>query len=323
MIQTPTIFDRLVLKAAEQIPRGKVTTFGEVAKALGDVRSARVVSFSVRRDVKSRGGPWYRFVASDGSLGPMAEKKLELLSSEGIPIKHGKINDLERFLVRAEEIDVLPILLRMRLAQKKLRERIVLEDRLEEVDLAAGVDVAYGLYKGLEVGYAACVVVDSKLNTVGFKTVRMETTFPYVPTYLAFREMLFIAASTKGMEFDLLLLDGHGIAHPERIGEACHAGLVLGKPAIGVAKSILVGKVVDSSVVHKGEKVGHVVKREGQSPVIVSPGHLVSLKASKLLVEKFWGKYKQPKPLIMAHEIAKKLKQGDISPTIDLLREGG
>jgi len=323
VIQTPTIFDRLVLKAAEQIPRGKITTFGEVAKALGDIRAARAVSISVLRDVKSRGGPWHRFVASDGSLGTMAGKKRELLLSEGIPIINSRIRDLERFLVKADEIDVPPILLKMRLAQKKLRERVVLEDRLEEVDLAAGVDVAYGLYRGLEVGYAACVVVDSKLDRVGFKTVRMETTFPYVPTYLAFREMPFIAASTKGIQFDLLLLDGHGIAHPERVGEACHAGLVLGKPSIGVAKSILVGKVVDSVIMHKGENIGYLVGKEGQSPAFVSPGHLVSLETSRSIVEKFWGSYKQPKPLVLAHEIAKKLKRGDVSPTIDLLHEGG
>ena len=322
MIQTPTIFDRLVLKAAEQIPKGKVTTFGEVARALGDIRAARAVSISVIRNVKRRGGPWHRFVASDGSLGAMAGEKRELLLSEGIPIKNSRVLDLDRFLVKAEEISVLPILLKMRLAQKKLRERVVLENHLEEVDLAAGVDVAYGLCRGLEVGYAACVVVDSKLDTIGFRTVRMKTTFPYVPTYLAFREMPFIAASTKGVEFDLLLLDGHGIAHPERVGEACHAGLVLGKPSIGVAKSILVGKVVDSAIMYKGEKIGHVIRKGSQSPAFVSPGHLVSLETSRSLVEKFWREYRQPRPLVLAHEIAKKLKQGDISPTIDLLRKG-
>ncbi len=312
-----------MLEAAEQIPKGKVTTFGEVAKALGDVRAAKAVSISVFRTVKKNGGPWHRFVTSDGSLGIMAEQKSKLLLAEGISIRNNRICNVDKLLVRAEEIDVLPILLRMRLAQKRLREKVLLEDSLKEAELAAGVDVAYDIQQGFEVGYAACVIVDSKLTTVEIRTVRMMVMFPYIPTYLAFREMPFIAASTRGMEFDVLLLDGHGIAHPERIGEACHAGLALGRPSIGIAKSILVGKVVDSSILHEGERVGYVIRKDGRSHVFVSPGHLVSLKKSKELAEKFWGKFRQPKPLIIAHKVAKKLKQGDISPKIDLLRKGG
>ncbi len=323
MIQTPTIFDKLIFEAAGQIPRGKVTTFGEVAKALGDVRAARAVAISIHRNLKRRGGPWHRFVASDGSLGREAEQKRKLLLSEGIPIRFNKVCNLDSFLVKANEIRVPPILLRMRLAQKKLKNLVILEDRLDRIDLAAGVDVAYNWNGELEIGHAACVVVDSNLAVVKVKTIRMETMFPYVPTYLAFREMPFIAAATKEMEFDILLLDGHGIAHPEKIGEACHAGLVLGRPTIGVAKSILVGKIVDGVVVYRGENVGHVVRRRGRSPVFVSPGHLVSFESSKSLVKRFWGPYKQPKPLILAHEFAKKLKHGAISPTIDFLCRGG
>jgi len=315
-----TVFDRLVLEIANQIPRGKVTTFGEAAKALGDVRAARAVSISILRGVRRMGGPWHRFVASDGSLGKFAAEKYELLSSEGIPIRAGRICNLERFLMRAEEFEVQPILLKMRLAQRKLRERIILEDRFESKELVAGVDVAYGWEGDLEIGYGACVVVDSKLDVVEVKTVRMRTAFPYVPTYLAFREMPFIVASTRDVKFDILLLDGHGIAHPERIGEACHAGLVLGKPAVGIAKSILVGRMVNGVIVHEGEEVGHVVKMKGKNPVFVSPGHMVSVETSKLLVKRFWGPYRQPKPLAMAHEVAKKLKNGEISPTIDLLK---
>ncbi len=320
---TPTIFDRLVLEVAKQIPEGRVTTYGEVAKALGDVRAARTVFMSVVRTVKQARGPWHRFVSSDGSLGRSeAEKKRRLLESEGISIRNERVCDLERFLVRAEEIKVLPILLKMRLAQKRLKDRVLLEDGVEHVKLVAGVDVAYDWRGKSEVGYAACVVMDSNLAVVEVKSVLMETTFPYVPTYLAFREMPFIAASTKGIEFDVLLLDGHGIAHPEMAGEACHAGLVLNKPTIGVAKSILVGKAVDGFVLYRGRKVGHVIRKENYGPVFVSPGHLISFETSKSLVKKFWGPYKQPMPLIKAHEVAKKLKRGAISPTIDLLRRG-
>ncbi|HIE23895.1 MAG TPA: hypothetical protein EYP68_06675 [Candidatus Korarchaeota archaeon] len=321
-MSTPTIFDRLVLEVAKQIPEGKVTTYGEAAKALGDVRAARTVFMSVIRIVRQTGGPWHRFVSSDGFLGRRSLEKRRLLESEGVSIKGDRVCNLERFLVRAEEINISPILLKMRLAQKELKDRVLLKDTVDNVKFVAGVDMAYDWRGKSEVGYAACVVVDSNLAVVEIRSVRMETMFPYVPTYLAFREMPFIAASTKEAEFDVLLLDGHGIAHPEMVGEACHAGLVLNKPTIGVAKSILVGKIVDGFIMYGGKKVGHVIRKEGHSPAFVSPGHLISFETSRSLVKKFWGTYKQPMPLIKAHEVAKKLKRGDISPTIDLLRKG-
>lgn len=295
------VFDRLVYEAVRQVPRGMVTTYGEIAKALGDIRAARAVGESLSKNPYPGDVPCHRVVLSDGSLGGYAfggprEKKRRLVE-EGVTFRDGKV-DLRKHLFRAEDFDVCPILKKMRDAQRRIAELVVLEGD-PEPELASGVDVSY---RG-DTAAAAAVVVDREGNVVAKNTWIGEAEFPYVPTYLAFREMRPAYMALRGLDFDVLFVDGQGILHPVGAGEACHFGVVIGVPAVGVAKSRLVGRVVGRRV-YVGENLRGYAVPAGRGEVYVSPGHLVSVDAALRIAKAFWRRGRQPLPLVLAHRLA-------------------
>ncbi len=280
-----------------QIPPGRVTTYGEIAKALGDVRAARAVGAALPKNPKPIEIPCHRVVMSDGSLGGYAfggpERKRALLLSEGVPFKGDRV-DVGRVLITHEHFDVLPILSRMQEAQKELAGLLTPEwHSPDEFELAAGVDVSF--WKDLAV--AAAVVVDRGGNVVDVRTVRGHPLFPYIPTYLAFREFPLVARALRGLDFDVLFADGQGILHPRRMGEAAHFGVVLDVPSIGVAKSHLIGTLDGDRVFLEGELAGYRV-----GGAYVSPGQYMDVDSARSVALTFWPpNLKQPLPLRLAH----------------------
>src|SRR5690606_23552715 len=112
---------------------------------------------------------------------------------------------------------------------------------------------------------------------------------------LSFREIpaLLEAWEKLDTEPDVLVCDGHGIAHPRRLGIAAHAGVWLGKPTIGCAKSVLVGKFEEpaatrgswSPLVHKNETIGAALRTKNNvSPIYVSSGNLCDLESARELL---------------------------------------
>jgi deoxyribonuclease V len=102
----------------------------------------------------------------------------------------------------------------------------------------------------------------------------------YVPGFLGFREGPLLATIAARLETtpDVLLIDGHGLAHPRRFGVACHVGLALNKPTIGVAKSLLYGTIQNANIVAKGGNViGRVLATTPGRKYYVSIGHRISL----------------------------------------------
>ena len=195
--------------------------------------------------------------------------------------------------------------------QLSLSKRLISEDVLPEtIEYVAGVDIAY-----LEdTSVAAVAVLDfDTLSQVEFQVAHVETRFPYVPTLLSFREIPPADLAIKKLEVkpDVFLVDGQGFAHPYGLGFASHLGLILDKPTVGVAKSLLCGKVEHKtgcgwqSLNYKGEVIGaEVVTKQGTKPVYVSVGHKVSLKSAIELVLGCVGKYRLPEPIRRAHIIA-------------------
>lgn len=144
---------------------------------------------------------------------------------------------------------------------------------------------------------------------------RRPTTFPYIPGFLSFREVPAVleALAKSAVIPDLLLCDGQGIAHPRRFGIACHIGLLADVPAIGVAKSLLVGKHAELAddrgswqpLIHKGDTIGAALRtRPGTKPLYISPGHRVSLETAIAYVMRCTTKYRLPETTRHAHKLA-------------------
>jgi deoxyribonuclease V len=136
-----------------------------------------------------------------------------------------------------------------------------------------------------------------------------------VPGFLSFREIPAVLDALEKIITtpDLILCDGQGIAHPRRFGIACHLGLIVDIPAIGVAKSLLIGKheEVPSSrgswreLRHRGETIGAVLRtRTGTKPLYVSSGHRVSLPTAIEYVLRCTPKYRLPETTRIADKLA-------------------
>lgn len=196
--------------------------------------------------------------------------------------------------------------------QKQLSQKLCFEDRLpEHIRYVAGVDVAY--LNDVSIG-AVAVLDHETLMMVEQQVVHVPTRMPYVPTLLSFREIPPAVEAIKRLKTvpDVFLVDGQGYAHPYGLGFASHLGLILGKPTVGVAKSLLCGRVeepVSGKRVRllklNNETVGaEVVTRQGTKPVFVSVGNMVSLERAVSLVLSCVSRYRLPEPVRFAHRCA-------------------
>lgn len=96
-----TSFEQLVLKKLTQVPRGKVTTYAELAWAVGRPGAARAVGNALNKNPHPVAVPCHRVVKSDGSLGGYAlgiDKKIEILKREGVTVEKGRILDFSKVL---------------------------------------------------------------------------------------------------------------------------------------------------------------------------------------------------------------------------------
>lgn len=200
--------------------------------------------------------------------------------------------------------------------QEMMRGKIETSSPLDLTRLrfVAGVDVSY--LKGDDSMFAAAAVFSyPALEVVESRSGSAPVNFPYVPGLLAFREAPAIIAVLGGLktEPDVLLVDGHGVAHPRGAGIASHLGVALGLPSIGVAKTVLVGdfsepgpeRGASSPLALEGRTVGLALRtRRGVKPVFVSVGHLADLESAAWLALSCCGRYRLPEPIREAHRLA-------------------
>ena len=188
--------------------------------------------------------------------------------------------------------------------QNRLKPYIRLTDDFQKSDikLAAGVDLAYWTKNNVQ--YAACciVVLDYQTNTVTEIASSVGTVyFPYVPGFLAFRELPLILETVQKLKQtpDVFLFDGNGILHPNQMGIATHASFYLNKPTIGVAKNYL--KIQDTDFIPPGEIVGDYTDicvenqilgralrtRKNTKPIFISCGNFLTLDTATDIVLHF------------------------------------
>ena len=206
--------------------------------------------------------------------------------------------------------------------QSALARQVSLDDDFAQPRVLAGFDV--GFEDGGAITRAAAVVLDADtLQPVESHVARVETTMPYVPGLLSFRELpaLMAALAMLTRSPDLVFVDGQGIAHPRRLGIAAHFGVVSGLPTLGVAKKVLCGTFEEpgplrgdrSALLHRGEQIGWVLRSKPRcNPLVVSPGHRVSMQGAVDLVVRTLSGYRLPEPTRLADRIAS--RRGAVLP---------
>jgi len=200
--------------------------------------------------------------------------------------------------------------------QEKLKSRVKLKKFLNEVRIVAGCDSSFPGGKTLGV----CVNISyPELHIIEISYALLKTRFPYIPTFLSFRELPSLVQAYRQLKYtpDLILVDGQGIAHPRGLGIASHLGVIVGKPTIGVAKSRLFGNFEmlpeperGSFVYLKNGKstIGAVLRtRDNVKPVFVSPGTLIDVDSAVEWVLKLGAGYRLPEPTRIADKISKSL----------------
>ncbi|GAB4231056.1 MAG: deoxyribonuclease V [Acidobacteriota bacterium] len=203
--------------------------------------------------------------------------------------------------------------------QLELAGKVRTDLALGTVRRVAGADIAYSKITGRS--YAAvCVLSFPGLQLLETVTFSGPTPFPYVPGLLSFREVpiLLEAFGRLSSPPDLVLVDGHGFAHPRRFGIACHFGLWLGLPTVGVAKSRLCGAYEEpgpergdwSPLTDGDEVLGAVLRtRRAVRPVFVSIGYGIPLEVCIDWVLRLCSRYRLPEPVRRADALAEQVKR--------------
>jgi len=180
--------------------------------------------------------------------------------------------------------------------------------RIEKIERICGVDVAYSKNTAI-----ACAAVwsMSRKSIESSALYRSYTMFPYVSGFLYKRELDPMLNSINELKVvpDLILVDGHRIAHPRKAGLAVFVGVELGIPTVGIAKSLLVGEIGEisglfSPITVEGKRVGFLIKKKGSRKYFASPGNLVSVDDIPSIVS-IWN-YDYPPPLRYADKLSKR-----------------
>ncbi|MEN6559079.1 MAG: endonuclease V, partial [Thermoguttaceae bacterium] len=303
-----------------QTPPGRVTTCGGLALALGDRVAARWVGHWTLHHEHDADCPCHRIVRAGGLLGgyvggSIVEKRRRL-AAEGVLVSSGVV-DLQRFGFDRFVTD--RPLERLRQIQESVRRRIRIRPRRRMPRWIGGVDVAY---PRPGVGSAAYALVDGRSGELVWSlTVRRPVLFPYITSYLTFRELpillaLLDAVRAAGRMAEVLMVDGTGILHPRGAGIASHLGVVASMPTVGVIKKLLCGRV-DVKHLKPGESrpvvfderlIGVAVRPTAgrESPIFVSPGHRTDVAFADRLTRRLLMGRRVPSPVDWADRLSRR-----------------
>jgi deoxyribonuclease V len=200
--------------------------------------------------------------------------------------------------------------------QRVLRKRVSIIPFKGKLRYIAGADAAF---IGDRAVGTVCIFSYPDLTIVEEKYAVAKSPFPYIPGFLSFREGPAIISAIRKLtiEPDVIIFDGQGIAHPQGLGIASHIGVLIDRPAIGCAKSRLVGEFSEpgkrkgsrSPLKYRGKTVGAVLRtRSNVNPVFVSPGHKTDLRSSLNIILECTEKFRLPEPVRCADRLSKELK---------------
>lgn len=198
--------------------------------------------------------------------------------------------------------------------QRRLASEVIAVGSPRGVRRVAGVDISVDRARGRGTG-AVVVLSYPELEVLEVAADEAPLTFPYVPGLLSFREVPVLRSAFARLTepIDLLFVDGQGLAHPRRFGLACHLGLLLDVPAIGCAKSRLLGEHETpgetagsrTDLLDNREVIGAVLRtRDRVKPLFVSAGHRIGLADAEAWVLRCCRGYRLPEPARLAHQAA-------------------
>lgn len=200
--------------------------------------------------------------------------------------------------------------------QEALRPRVIRTTTFQRLSTIAAVDCAHATTSPL--GVAGIVVYQyPELIELSHIVIEHPVRFPYIPGLLAFRELPLILAAIESLSQlpDLFLVDGQGIAHPRRLGIASHLGVLIDRPTIGCAKSVLVGTAREpadergrwTELKDGTETIGALVRtKKGTKPLVVSLGHRIDLATSlEIVLSCCDGTHRLPNPIRAADRLVR------------------
>ncbi|MDY7021352.1 MAG: deoxyribonuclease V [Cyanobacteriota bacterium] len=209
------------------------------------------------------------------------------------------------------------------LIQEQLKSLVVTTDELKSIQYVAGVDV--GFFDNYTISQAAVAMLSfPNLQLQEQAISQRQTTFPYLPGFLSFREIPVILDALEKLTItpDLIICDGQGIAHPKRFGLACHLGILIDVPTIGAAKSKFIGTYQELAaergswqpLMDNGEVIGAVVRsRTNVKPLYVSPGHRISLETAIDYILQCTPKYRLPETTRWADYLASQSNRSNVT----------
>jgi deoxyribonuclease V len=200
--------------------------------------------------------------------------------------------------------------------QTELAGCVVAADDDTPIETVAGLDIAYDKHGDTAIA-TAVVLRRGDLEVLDESIVQGTSDFPYVPGLLAFRELPLLLKAIEALSVtpDLYVCDGYGLTHPRRFGLACHLGVVLDAPAIGVAKNPPHLPVQApgpergawTAITASGETVGCALRtQDGVKPVYVSVGHRRTLGTARDLVLELAPAYRLPEPIRAADQLGRR-----------------
>ncbi len=238
-------------KLMEQIPEGRVTTYGDIAIALGDISAARAVGQMLSNNKDPSKYPCHRVISSDGSMGGFThpdgiKEKIRRLAKEGIKISNGKVENFESIRFKEFKSDY-PL--------KRFTEWALSLNIDENNDRPQCINAMDISYSG-NIGIGVSVSFDPDLS---FRVLMKKVKSPYIPNYLYLREGEIYEAL---VDRDCLnVIDGNGILHKFGRGVATIVGIVTGSSTLGIAKSLLTGNVISDKVYIDGQEAGRIFKK--------------------------------------------------------------
>lgn len=194
-----------------------------------------------------------------------------------------------------------------------------------DLSVISGMDISASVVDP-SVAVSAFVICDKDLNVLYEHFEFVKVTEPYVPGFLAFREVSHLVRQVEFLKKvypdfmpQVILCDGNGIFHSNRFGLACHLGVLVDIPTIGCSKTVFavdgINKKNVNAQARKLKKGGDYVFLTGDSgnvwgaalkstkkssvPMIISIGHRVSLQTA-LDVVKSTTKFRVPEPVRLA-----------------------